>query len=49
VAVAVIMEHAGSGSDFATPAGQRVMAAALQTRHARESSRSITIPTVRCH
>lgn len=30
VAVAVIMEHQGSGSDFATPAGQKVMQAALQ-------------------
>jgi penicillin-binding protein A len=30
VAVAVIIEHAGSGSDFATPAAQRVMAAALR-------------------
>jgi peptidoglycan glycosyltransferase len=29
VAVAVIMEHQGSGSDFATPAGARVMRAAL--------------------
>jgi penicillin-binding protein A len=29
VAVAVIMEHQGSGSDFATPAGQQVMRAAL--------------------
>ena len=30
VAVAVIMEHKGSGSDFATPAGRKVMQAALQ-------------------
>jgi peptidoglycan glycosyltransferase len=30
VAVAVIMEHQGSGSDFATPAAQSVMRAALQ-------------------
>jgi len=30
VAVAVIMEHQGSGSDFATPVGQKVMQAALQ-------------------
>src|SRR6266511_4133518 len=29
VAVAVIMEHQGSGSDFATPAGQQVLRAAL--------------------
>jgi penicillin-binding protein A len=29
VAVAVIMEHQGSGSDFATPAGQQVMRTAL--------------------
>jgi peptidoglycan glycosyltransferase len=29
VAIAVIMEHQGSGSDFATPAAQRVMRAAL--------------------
>jgi peptidoglycan glycosyltransferase len=29
VAVAVIMEHQGSGSDFATPAGQSVMRTAL--------------------
>lgn len=29
IAVAVIMEHQGSGSDFATPAAQRVMRAAL--------------------
>jgi peptidoglycan glycosyltransferase len=29
IAVAVIMEHQGSGSDFATPAGQRVMQTAL--------------------
>jgi peptidoglycan glycosyltransferase len=29
VAVAVIMEHQGSGSDFATPAAQRIMRAAL--------------------
>ena len=29
VAVAVIMEHQGSGSDFATPAGQQVLKAAL--------------------
>jgi penicillin-binding protein A len=29
VAVAVILEHQGSGSDFATPAGQRVLRAAL--------------------
>ena len=29
VAVAVIFEHRGSGSDFATPAAQRVMKAAL--------------------
>jgi hypothetical protein len=27
--VAVIMEHQGSGSDFATPAAQKVMRAAL--------------------
>lgn len=30
VAVAVIMENKGSGSDFATPAGQKVLATALQ-------------------
>jgi penicillin-binding protein A len=30
IAVAVVFEHAGSGSDFATPAAQRVMAAALR-------------------
>jgi peptidoglycan glycosyltransferase len=30
VAVAVIMEHQGSGSDFATPAGQQVLRTALQ-------------------
>jgi peptidoglycan glycosyltransferase len=30
VAVAVILEHKGSGSDFATPAAQKVMAAALE-------------------
>jgi peptidoglycan glycosyltransferase len=30
VAVAVIMEHQGSGSDFATPAAQSVLRAALQ-------------------
>lgn len=29
IAVAVIMEHKGSGTDFATPAGRDVMAAAL--------------------
>jgi peptidoglycan glycosyltransferase len=29
VAVAVIMEHMGSGSDFATPAGRKVLLAAL--------------------
>src|SRR4029077_7894497 len=29
IAGAVIMEHQGSGSDFATPAGQQVMRAAL--------------------
>jgi peptidoglycan glycosyltransferase len=29
IAVAVIMEHQGSGSDFATPAGQSVMQTAL--------------------
>jgi peptidoglycan glycosyltransferase len=29
IAVAVIMEHQGSGSDFATPAGQQVMRTAL--------------------
>jgi peptidoglycan glycosyltransferase len=29
VAVAVIMEHMGSGSDFATPAGRKVLQAAL--------------------
>ena len=29
IAIAVIMEHAGPGTDFATPAGQKVMAAAL--------------------
>jgi penicillin-binding protein A len=29
VAVAVIMEHKGSGSDFATPAGRKVLQAAL--------------------
>ena len=29
IAVAVIMEHQGSGSDFATPAGQSVMRTAL--------------------
>jgi peptidoglycan glycosyltransferase len=29
VAVAVIMERQGSGSDFATPAGQQVLRAAL--------------------
>jgi peptidoglycan glycosyltransferase len=29
VAIAVIMEHQGSGSDFATPAGMRVLSAAL--------------------
>jgi peptidoglycan glycosyltransferase len=29
VAVAVILEHQGSGSDFATPAGQAVMRTAL--------------------
>ncbi|HEY0582547.1 MAG TPA: penicillin-binding transpeptidase domain-containing protein [Chloroflexota bacterium] len=29
VAIAVIMEHQGSGSDFATPAAQQVMRAAL--------------------
>ena len=32
VAVAVIMEHQGSGSDFATPAAQQVMLAALTAR-----------------
>jgi peptidoglycan glycosyltransferase len=32
VAVAVIMEHQGSGSDFATPAGRKVMQAALAAR-----------------
>ena len=32
VAVAVIMEHQGSGSDFATPAAQQVMLAALATK-----------------
>jgi peptidoglycan glycosyltransferase len=31
IAVAVIMEHQGSGSDFATPAAQQVMRAALAT------------------
>jgi peptidoglycan glycosyltransferase len=30
VAVAVIMEHKGSGSDFATPAGQKVLRTALE-------------------
>jgi peptidoglycan glycosyltransferase len=30
IAIAVIMEHQGSGSDFATPAAQRVMRSALQ-------------------
>jgi peptidoglycan glycosyltransferase len=30
VAIAVIMEHQGSGSDFATPAAQRVLRAALE-------------------
>jgi peptidoglycan glycosyltransferase len=29
IAIAVIMEHQGSGSDFATPAGQQVMRTAL--------------------
>jgi peptidoglycan glycosyltransferase len=29
VAVAVVMENLGSGSDFATPVGQRVLSAAL--------------------
>ena len=29
IAIAVIMEHQGSGSDFATPAAQQVMRAAL--------------------
>ena len=29
VAIAVIMEHQGSGSDFATPAAQSVMRTAL--------------------
>jgi peptidoglycan glycosyltransferase len=29
VAVAVVLENKGSGADFATPVGQRVMAAAL--------------------
>jgi peptidoglycan glycosyltransferase len=29
VAVAVIMEHKGSGSDFATPAGRKILQAAL--------------------
>ena len=32
VAVAVIMEHQGSGSDFATPAAQKVLQAVLSTR-----------------
>jgi penicillin-binding protein A len=32
VAVAVIMEHQGSGSDFATPAGRQVLQAALAAR-----------------
>ena len=32
IAVAVIMEHQGSGSDFATPAAQQVMRAALALR-----------------
>ncbi len=32
VAVAVIMEHQGSGSDFATPAGKQVLQAALSGR-----------------
>jgi peptidoglycan glycosyltransferase len=31
IAIAVIMEHQGSGSDFATPAAQQVMRAALGT------------------
>lgn len=31
VAVAVIMEHRGSGADFATPVGGQVLAAALQS------------------
>src|SRR5206468_11272642 len=29
IAVAVVMEHQGSGSDFATPAAQQVLRAAL--------------------
>src|SRR5438874_3987265 len=35
VAVAVIMEHQGSGSDFATPAAQQVMLTALTALMAR--------------
>src|SRR5579859_1865688 len=33
IAIAVIMEHQGSGSDFATPAAQQVMRAALAVYH----------------
>jgi peptidoglycan glycosyltransferase len=33
VAVAVVMENRGSGSDFATPAGQKVMVEALNDYH----------------
>jgi peptidoglycan glycosyltransferase len=33
IAIAVIMEHQGSGSDFATPAAQQVLQAALAVYH----------------
>ena len=35
IAIAVIMEHQGSGSDFATPAAQQVLRAALATDQPR--------------